>query len=48
MKSHNKGEAITVFAIVLFVAFLGVTAIASNNHSKAEKLEAAAASQQQK
>ncbi len=45
----QKGEAITVFAIALFFALIGVTAIASNNHSKAEKLEAAAAvSQQQK
>ncbi len=42
----QKGEAITVFAIVLFVAFLGMATIASNNHSKAEKLEAAAAHQQ--
>lgn len=42
----QKGEAITVFAIALFVALIGMTAIASNNHTKVEQMEAAAASQQ--
>lgn len=36
---NQKGEAITVFAVLLFLSFVGVSFVAADNYSKVQKVE---------
>jgi hypothetical protein len=39
---NQKGEAITVFAVLLFTAFVAMVGVASKNYTETQELKAAA------
>lgn len=41
----QKGEAITVFAVLLFAAFVAMTGVASKNYTEVQELKTAAATE---